>query len=326
MLTRPVLLRYGVAVLAVGVALVLQLLLVPWFGGDPDASPFIAFFAAVIVAAWFGGLGPGLVATALSALTSTYFFLSPQHSLEIISFGPGLRLAVFSIEGAFISWLLDLTHLTRRQAEEAQRGLAFLSEASAMVSSSFDYQVTLADLARLAVPRLADWCAVDILEEDGSVRRLAVAHEDSERVRWAHELQRRYPDDPKASQGVPQVLRSGRAEFYPEITDEMLMDSARDPQHLKIMRELGFTSVMIVPLVARGRTLGVISLISAESGRRYGKADLELAEELAGRAALAVDNARLYQDAKNEIAAADNPGRSNRWCYRAGILWTPHLR
>jgi PAS domain S-box-containing protein len=302
MVTRQILLRYGVAVLAVGLALVGQLLLVPWFGGDPDATPFIPFFAAVIVAAWLGGLGPGLVATALSALTSTYFFLFPQHSLEIISFGQGLRLAVFSIEGAFISWLLGLTHSTRRQAEEAQRGLAFLSEASATLSSSLDYQPTLADLARLTVPRLADWCAVDILEEDGSVRRLAVAHEDPERVRWAHELQLRYPEDPSASQGVSQVLRSGQSEFYPEITDEMLAASARDSQHLKIMRELGFTSVMIVPLVARERTLGAISLVSAESGRRYGKADLEFAEELAGRAALAVDNARLYEDAINEIA------------------------
>ena len=302
MVTRPVLLRYGVAVLAVGVALVLQLLLVPWFGAGPDAAPFIMFFAAVIAAAWFGGLGPGLVVTVLSALTSNYFFLSPQQSLEIVSFGQGLRLAVFSIEGALISWLLGMTHSARRRAEEAQRGLAFLSEASAVLSSSLDYQGALSNLARLTVPRIADWCALDILEEDGSLRRLAVAHEDPEMVRWAHELQRRYPADPSASQGVPQVLRSGQPEFYPEVTDEMLAASARDPQHLKIMRELGFTSVMIVPLIARERTLGAISLVSVESGRRYGQADLKLAEELAGRAALAVDNARLYQEAKKEIA------------------------
>jgi GAF domain-containing protein len=143
---------------------------------------------------------------------------------------------------------------------------------------------------------------VDILEKEGSIRRLAVVQDDPDKVKWAHELQRRYPDDPSASQGVPQVLRSGQSEFYPEITDEMIVTSARDSQHLKIMRELGFTSVMIVPLVARERTLGAISLISVESGRCYGKAALELAEELAGRAALAVDNARLYQEAKNEIA------------------------
>src|SRR3712207_3625664 len=304
MVMRPVLLRYGVAVLAVGLALVLQLLLVPWFGTGLDATPFLLFFAAVIVTAWFGGLGPGLVATALSALTSNYFFLYPENSLEIVSFGQGLRLAVFSIEGVFISWLLGITHSARRQAEETQRGLKFLSEASAALSSSLDYHATLADLARLAVPRLADWCAVDILEKDGLVRRLAVAHEDPEKVRWAHELQRRYPDDPSASQGVPQVLRTGRSEFYPEITDEMLVASARDLQHLKIMREVGLTSAMIVPLVARERTLGAISLMSVESGRRYGKADLELAEELAVRAALAVENARLYQEAKNEIGRA----------------------
>ena len=140
MVMRLAVLRYGVAVLAVGLALVLQLLLMPWFGASPDATPFIVFFAAVMVAAWFGGLGPGLVATVLSALTSNYFFLSPQQSLEIASFGQGLRLAVFFIEGALISWLLGMTHSARRRAEEAQRGLAFLSEASAVLSSSLDYQ------------------------------------------------------------------------------------------------------------------------------------------------------------------------------------------
>ena len=115
MVMRPVLLRYGVPGLAVGLALVLQLLLVPWFGADPDTISFLLFFAALIVAAWFGGPGPGLVATVLSALTSNYFFLYPEHSLEIVSFGQGLRLAVFSIEGVFISCLLGITHLDRRR-------------------------------------------------------------------------------------------------------------------------------------------------------------------------------------------------------------------
>jgi hypothetical protein len=125
MVMRPVLLRYGVPGLAVGLALVLQLLLVPWFGADPDTTSFLLFFAALIVAAWFGGLRPGFVATVLSALTSNYFFLYPEHSLEIVSFGQGLRLAVFSIEGVFISCLLSITHSVRKRAEEAQRGLKY---------------------------------------------------------------------------------------------------------------------------------------------------------------------------------------------------------
>jgi PAS domain S-box-containing protein len=186
----------------------------------------------------------------------------------------------------------------RKRAGEALR---FLSEASAELTSSLDYRATLASMARLAVPYLADWCAVDILEEDGSTRRLAVEHEDPEKVACAHELERRYPPDPNAPQGVTQVLRTGRPEFHPEIPDEMLVAAARDPEHLRLMREIGTTSAMIVPLVARGRTLGAITLASAESGRRYEEEDLELAEELARRAALAVDNAQLYDEAQKEI-------------------------
>jgi PAS domain S-box-containing protein len=190
----------------------------------------------------------------------------------------------------------------RRERKRAAEALRFLSEASAELSSSLDYRATLAGVARLAVPQLADWCAVDVLEEDGSTHRLAVEHDNPEKVAWAHELQRRYPPDPDASRGVPGVLRSGRSEFYPEIPDEMLVAAARDPEHLRLMRRMGFTSAMIVPLVARGRKLGAITLVSAESGRRYERADLELAEELAHRAALAVDNARLYDEAQKEIS------------------------
>jgi PAS domain S-box-containing protein len=138
--------------------------------------------------------------------------------------------------------------------------------------------------------------------DDGSVERVAVEHENPEKVTLALKLQERYPPDPEASSGVPNVLRTGRPEFYPEVTDEMLGAAARDEEHLGILRELGFTSAIIVPMVARGRTLGALTLVSAESGRRYGEVDLELAEELARRAALAVDNARLYEEARREIA------------------------
>jgi PAS domain S-box-containing protein len=178
----------------------------------------------------------------------------------------------------------------------------YLAEASEMLASSLDYQATLTSLAHLAVPRLADWCAIDMLEEDGSIKLLAVTHKDPGKGTRGRELRRRYPPDPDAPQGVPGVLRSGKPEFYPEVTDEMLVASARDAEHLHIMREVGFTSVMILPLVARGRTLGTITLVLAESGRRYEDGDLALAEALAHRAALAVDNARLYSEAQREIA------------------------
>ena len=191
----------------------------------------------------------------------------------------------------FISVTEDITE--RKRIEEAQR---FLAEVGTSLSSSLDYRTTLARVARLAVPHLADWCVVDILkEEDGSLDRLAVAHQDPEKVALVHELQKRYPPDPDATRGVAQVSRTGRSELVPEIPESLLEEAARDAEHREILRGLGLKSYMIVPLVARGRTLGVITLVSAESGRRYGEADLELAKELARRAALAVDNARLYR-------------------------------
>ena len=183
----------------------------------------------------------------------------------------------------------DITE--RKRTEEAQR---FLAEAGTTFSSSLDYRTTLASVARLAVPYLADWCVVDILEEDGSLDRLAMTHQDPEKVALARELEERYPPEPGAPRGVAQVLRTGQSELISEISEPLVEEAAYDAEHREILQGLGLKSYMIVPLVARGRTLGVISLVSAESGRRYGQAELELAEELARRAALAVDNARLY--------------------------------
>ena len=425
---------YAVAVLAVGLALLVKLLLDPLI---EEESPFLLFFGAVMIGAWFGGLGPGLLATALAALAAGYFFLSPTYPPLAGDFGQVLRLALFVLEGLFISvlvaamrsarrqsearalqsrrnqedlrrseerfratfeqaavgiahvglggeWLRvnqklcdivgytpeellertfqDITHpddlqdnldlflplmtgeiptfsiekrylrkdgsivwidLTvsaacdgrgkpsytiaviediteRKRVEEAQR---FLVEAGIAVSSSLDYRVTLARVARLAVPYLADWCVVDVLEEDGFLDRVAVAHQDPKKVAWAHELQERYPPDPDSSYGVGQVLRTGRPELVTEIPEALLKKAARDAEHREILQNLGIESYLIVPLVARGRTLGTITLVSAESGWRYGPTDLELAEELARRAALTVDNARLYRE-RSETARA----------------------
>jgi PAS domain S-box-containing protein len=133
----------------------------------------------------------------------------------------------------------------RKKNEEMQR---FLAEASTTLSSSLDYRTTLARVARLAVPYLADWCVVDILEEDGSLDRLAVAHQDPEKVALAYELQERYPPDLDAPYGVGQVLRTGRSELVPEIPESLLEEAARDAEHREILRGLGLKSYIIVPL------------------------------------------------------------------------------
>ncbi|MGH2725269.1 MAG: SpoIIE family protein phosphatase [Actinomycetota bacterium] len=183
-----------------------------------------------------------------------------------------------------------------RRAERANERLAYLAEVSRSLSSSLNYRRTLGKMARLTVPRLADWCAVDIVDEDGAIELVAVAHSDPSKVRLARRLRRRYPPDPDGPGGVAHVLRTGRSELYSQIAPEILEATARDEEHLSLLRELRLGSVMIVPLAARGRVLGAMTLVSAESGRTFGRQDLRLAEEVAGRAAVAVDNARLYEE------------------------------
>jgi PAS domain S-box-containing protein len=194
--------------------------------------------------------------------------------------------------------LFETAKRARTQAEAAERRSTFLAEASALLSSSLDYETTLASVARLAVPHIADWCSVHIIEKEGLILPLAVAHVDASKVAMAEELQRRYPIDPAETRGVSQVIRTGVAELYADIPDELLATAARDEGHLAIMRELGLKSAMTVPVTVQGRTLGAISFISTESDRRYGPEDLALASDLARRAALAIDNARLYREAQ----------------------------
>ncbi len=190
----------------------------------------------------------------------------------------------------------------RKQKEANER---FLAEASTTLASSLDFETTLSTIARLAVPHFADWCGVDIANENGTLSRLAVAHVDPEKIKWAHEIYKRYPPEPNEPQGLYNVFRTGESEFYPDISDELLVQGARDEEHLKIMRQIGFCSVMLVPLKARGRTLGVLTFVNSETDRHHSVEDLALAEDLANRAALAVDNARLYRAEKQTRQAAE---------------------
>jgi PAS domain S-box-containing protein len=175
----------------------------------------------------------------------------------------------------------------------------FMHEAMTVLSSSLDYHETLARIAQLAVPALGDWCAIDVVEESG-IKRIAVAHTEPAKVELARELAHRYPPDPNAPHGVPNVIRTGVTEYVPEIGDELLVKSARDAEHLRIVRELGLKSYVVAPAVARDRTIGAVTFVAAESGRRYTPADIGVIEELGRRVGLAVDNARLYEAAQRE--------------------------
>lgn len=192
--------------------------------------------------------------------------------------------------------LFESERAVREAVERAHDRVAFLADASVLLSASLDSRRTLTKIARLVVPRLADWCSVDLVEPDGTIAAVAVTHADPQRVELARAYRRRYPmrvDDPG---DVSAVISSGVAEIVPEVTPEMLEQDIPDPERRATASELGLRSTMIVPLVARGRALGAITFASAESGRVFGEDDLELAQELARRAALAIDNSRLYEE------------------------------
>ncbi|HET9490746.1 MAG TPA: GAF domain-containing protein [Methylomirabilota bacterium] len=189
----------------------------------------------------------------------------------------------------------------RKAAEQ----VGLLGEVSTLLAGSLDYEATLQRLARLTVPALADMCVIDMLADDGTIRRVAAAHARPDLWPLVATVQERFPPDPKGPHPVTTVLRTGRPQVAPEITESMLAAIAPDPQHRQIARALTYTSFIIVPLMARGRTLGALSLVSGQAGRRYGPEDLALAEDLARRASLAVDNARLYTESEQRRRIAE---------------------
>lgn len=200
-----------------------------------------------------------------------------------------------SIQGIILNYR-DISE--RRLAEERSQ---FLMEATNIISSSLDYKTVLSNIAKLLVPQMADWYSVVIKEEDGTLTTTSTFHKDPQKVAWAQEIAEKYPTDPNAPLGVPNVIRTSKSEIYPEITDDMLVASAIDTEHLKLMREVGFKSVMIVPLIVRGKAVGALSLITTESDRHYDEDDLIFAEDLAGRIAISFDNAKLYNELEKRV-------------------------
>ncbi|HST50775.1 MAG TPA: PAS domain S-box protein [Pyrinomonadaceae bacterium] len=236
--------------------------------------------------------------------TLTFYYRRP-HKFDKTEVRVASALANLAGSAISTAELYEEQSRMRAVAEAAERRAKLLAEASTLLASSLDYETTLAQVARLAVPDLADWCGVDMLGEGKSINRLAVAHSDPAKVEWAKELQRRYPPDPDDWRGVPNVLRTGEPELYAEISDEMLAAAARDEEHLLIMREIGFTSAMLIPLSVHGETFGAITFVMAESKRRYDATDLAFAEDLGRRAAVAIENARLYSDAQESNRLKD---------------------
>jgi two-component system NtrC family sensor kinase len=194
----------------------------------------------------------------------------------------------------------DITE--RRRWEEAQD---LLAETGAILAASLDYQTTLGSVTRLVVPRFADWCTIYATSEDGSPYVIALAHRDPAQEAILRELHQRYPPGSQHTPTVVQVARSGKSTLYPELSGSQLQAAAHDAYHFELLRRLQPLSCMVVPLAARGRTLGVMAFGTAQSRRRYGPTDLACAEELGRRCAMAVDNAQLYREAQAAIRARE---------------------
>ncbi|MFN3648582.1 MAG: PAS domain-containing protein [Armatimonadota bacterium] len=239
----------------------------------------------------------------VKAGTIVFYFRQPRELSE-----PEIRLARLLSNLSAAALTNAETFQTQRRATEAasraERRLQFLAEASAVLAASLDLDETLRHVARLAVPHLADWCTIHLQEEGVEIRLAAVAHADPEKVRMAEQLTARYPVDTSQPRGIGQVLRTGEPELFPEVPDELLVQRARDPEHLELLRGVGFRACIMAPLRLRDRTLGVLTFISAESGHAYDEGDLRVAEALAARAASAIENARLFRQSQQALAGA----------------------
>jgi PAS domain S-box-containing protein len=218
--------------------------------------------------------------------------------------------------------------------EENQREkmrLQFLAEASDVLASSLDYETTLDRVAHMAVPHIADWCIVFVLE-NGKETPLTVAHADPEKLKMVREYATRYPTQLHDDRGLGKVLLTGLPEFYPDIPDHLLVQAAQDEEHLRIIRSLGILSIIIVPLKSRDRVLGALQLIAADQGHRFDKDDLQLAEDLARRAAAAMDNAQIHRELlRNEsrLRFSSAVARIGSWTWDPGknhIHWSEEYR
>jgi PAS domain S-box-containing protein len=203
-----------------------------------------------------------------------------------------------------VALAVDNARLYARERSAGER-LRFLAEASSTLASSLDYEATLENVAKLIVPRYADWCAVDALDDDGAIQRLAVVHRDPAKRDWALRSKEEWAPTADEPEGSGRAVRTGASILYRQVSDELLQQTTKSDEHLEVLRQLGMKSAMVVPMQARGRTLGALMFVSSDPARLYSDDDLEFAEHLARRAATAVDNAVLYRRSRELAALLD---------------------
>jgi PAS domain S-box-containing protein len=201
---------------------------------------------------------------------------------------------VHDAEGAIEAAVTIIENVTA--AKRSALRMEFLSRASRVLGASLDYERTLSNLAELAVPRIADWCAVDLFDEEGGREAMAVAHVDPTKLEMAERLRGFEPEQIDPGRPLGRVRDTGLSILYAEIPDELLVEAAVDAEHLRLLRAVGMRAALIVPMTVRTRVIGALTMVNAESGRSFEQSDVELAEQIAEMAALAVENARLYAE------------------------------
>jgi PAS domain S-box-containing protein len=221
--------------------------------------------------------------------------------------------AIRGSDGSVLAAITIIEDVTEQH--RASQRLQLLAQATAILASSMDYQQTLRNVAGLAVPQLADWCGVDLFDAEGRREPVAVAHKEPGKLELAERLREYDPEQLDHDRGLGKLLHTGQPQLYPQITEEMLEAAAVDDEHLRLLRSVGMCSVLLVPLAVHSHVIGALTLVSAESGRGFDQGDLEFAGQIAARAALAVEHARLYTDrtyAAETLEASLRPGRLPR--------------
>ncbi len=280
-----------------------------------ERVPFITFFPVVFVVAWWGGIRPTIFATVLSVFVLLYFILEPKYSLSISAISlPEYRygLGIFVAIALAVGWMGERVHAAqlaaqaatnyaiaeiadRKQAEDA---LTFFARASATLAALVDRESALQQSARLAVPYLADWCVVYVVDEHGAIDYHAHAHADPTKERLLSKMLIESPLDWNSNTATVRALRTGQSQLMPELPEAFLDSVAQSEEHRQIIRELGPRAVISVPLRIRDRIVGVIGLVSCDANRQYTEREVTLAENLAERVSTAVDNSRLFHAVK----------------------------
>lgn len=192
-----------------------------------------------------------------------------------------------------------------RKAEVSEGNLHFIADTGKVLASSLEYKKTISTVVKMGTIYLADWCAVEV-KKGKEIEQIALAHRDPEKIKWAKRYRKLNPPDLKEKNGIAQVIRTGKSELYPVITEKMLLATVRDAEQAELIRSLNISSVMVVPLQTHNKTIGAMTFISTNPKRRYTQSDVSVAEEIAQRAAMAIEHARLYAESEHAVKLRDD--------------------